>query len=140
MVDVEMDPGVLPPCVSTFASIATWRLRMKLNGKIWMLLALPFMGMIGCKSMSTDCGCSSGMSSFSSGSSWTAWSPKWGWGESTACSTCETSTVVASSKTQSSEGKIVEGKVVEAKPANKSNSNKIVVPDEVRKPLPSRLD
>lgn len=108
---------------------------MKLNGKIWMLLALPLVGMVGCKSMSSDCGCSSSMSSIGSGSSWTAWSPKWGWADSTACSTCETTTVASGPKAQSSEGKIAEGK-----PANKSNSNKVVVPDEVRKPLPNRLD
>ena len=114
---------------------------MKVQGKILMLLALPLMGMVGCKSMSTDCGCSTSMSSFGSGSSWTAWSPKWGWGESTSsCSSCETSTVVASSKAQSAEGKISEGKIVESKPATKSNATKIVVPDEARKPLPNRLD
>ncbi|MSR79922.1 MAG: hypothetical protein EXS11_04265 [Gemmataceae bacterium] len=123
---------------------------MKRKGMSWILLALPLMGMSGCKTMSVsgDCDCSSGMAKIGTGINWAAWSPKLSFGTDSIrnCSSCETTSELMGPKTPLSmgkvidgkiiEGKIVDGKVLETKPRN--ILNRVVVPDDVRKPLPNR--
>lgn len=128
---------------------------MKRKGMYWILLALPLMGLSGCKTMSVsqDCDCSPGLSRIGSGINLLAWSPKLGLGGDSlsTCSSCETPSEFMGPKTPISmgkvmdgkiiegkiiEGKIIEGKIVETKPRNLLNP--VVVPDDVRKPLPSR--
>lgn len=123
---------------------------MKHKGNNWILLALPLMGLMGCRtlSVSKDCDCSPGLGRIGTsinelGMNIVARSHKLGFGENTLgnCSTCETTSEFMGPKTPLSlgkvrEGKIIEGKVIESKPRNQSNP--VVVPDEVRKPLPSR--
>jgi len=94
----------------------------------WLVLALPVLALSGCKSVQSDCGCSN--SSYSVGTPWTSWSPTWLHKSShdvVSCTPCQTSDAPIAKSSS--------GKVVDSHPPIKSN--KIVVPVETPKPLPS---